>query len=211
MILDSRPILVLAPHTDDGELGCGGSIARLCQLGYSVVYYAFCSCDESLPKGFEQGTLKRELFKATNVLGISSENIFVDNFAVRRLSYFRQEVLECLYRLSREIDPQIVFCPTRDDLHQDHAVVASEAQRAFKDKTILGYEMPWNNIIFNANYIIRLEEQHIELKINALKQYTSQAQRAYLDEKFIRSLAQMRGVTVNAVYAEAFTLYRAVL
>jgi N-acetylglucosamine malate deacetylase 1 len=211
MILDSRPILVLAPHTDDGELGCGGSISRLCQLGYMVVYYAFCSCDESLPEGFEQGTLKEELFKAAQVLGISLENIFADNFSVRRLSNVRQEVLECLIRLSREIDPQIVFCPTKDDLHQDHAVVAAEAHRAFKNKTILGYEMPWNNIEFNANYLIRLDEEHILRKISALRQYTSQSQRPYLAEQFIRSLAHMRGVTVNAKYAEAFTLYRAVL
>lgn len=68
------------------------------------------------------------------------------DFAVRKLSYSRQDVLEELVRLNRSLQPQMVFCPTLGDLHQDHSVVAQEALRAFKTKTILGYEVPWNTI-----------------------------------------------------------------
>jgi LmbE family N-acetylglucosaminyl deacetylase len=210
MLLDERPILVLAPHTDDGELGCGGTIAKLTRTGLNVRYIAFCSCDESLPPGFEPGTLRRELMDATSVLGIAKENVEIHNFTVRKLSYSRQEVLDHLVALNRQINPQIVFCPTEDDLHQDHSVVAHEALRAFKTKTVLGYEMPWNNIRFNANYIITLSEDDIDKKVNALSKYTSQGHRPYLSERYLRAQAHSRGVTVGAEFAEAFTLYRAV-
>jgi LmbE family N-acetylglucosaminyl deacetylase len=210
MFLDDRPILVLAPHTDDGELGCGATIAKLRRLDRNVLYVAFCSCDESLPEGFESGTLKRELLDATGVLGIPAENVSVLDFAVRKLSYSRQEVLDHLVGLNRELNPQMVFCPTRDDLHQDHAVVANEALRAFKTKTVLGYEMPWNNIEFHANYLVTVSESDLDTKVMALGKYTSQRHRPYLNEKFLRAHAHSRGVTVGADYAEAFTLYRAV-
>lgn len=210
MFLDSRPILVLAPHTDDGELGCGGTIAKLERLGYNVHYVAFCACDESLPDGFPPGTLRNELLAATSILGIPLNNVKVHDFTVRQLFRNRQEVLDVLVLLNRELNPQLVFCPTEDDLHQDHSVVAAEAMRAFKTKTILGYEMPWNNIRFHANFLVTLDEEDLRTKVDALKQYASQRHRPYVSERYLRSHAHSRGVTVGAEYAEAFTLYRAV-
>ncbi|MBV4501022.1 PIG-L deacetylase family protein [Pseudomonas shirazensis] len=210
MFLNDRPILVLAPHTDDGELGCGATISKLTSLGHQVHYVAFCSCDESLPKEFELGSLRRELLDATEVLGIPAENVTVHSFTVRKLSYSRQDILEELVKLNRTLNPQLVFCPTVDDLHQDHAVVAQEALRAFKTKTVLGYEIPWNNIEFHANYLVTVNERDLETKISALRMYTSQKHRPYFSERFLRAHAHSRGVTIGAEYAEAFTLYRAV-
>lgn len=210
MFLDNRPILILAPHTDDGELGCGGTIAKLGRLGYAIHYVAFCACDESLPDGFPPGTLRNELLAATELLGIPPANVQVHDFAVRQLFRNRQEVLDILVALNRNINPQLVFCPTEDDLHQDHSVISAEAMRAFKTKTILGYEMPWNNIRFHANFLVTLESQDLSKKVTALKQYKSQQHRPYVTERYLTSHAHSRGVTIGAEYAEAFTLYRAV-
>ena len=63
-------ILVLAPHTDDGEFGCGGSIAKHIQSGDEVYYIAFSSCEESVSEGMPKDILVKELYKATSVLGI---------------------------------------------------------------------------------------------------------------------------------------------
>jgi len=204
-------ILVLAPHTDDGELGCGGSIARFIREGHEVHYVAFCSCDESLPEGMAPGTLRAEVLRATKVLGIPEERVTVLDFRVRYLAEQRQEVLQHMVDLNRHLEPNIVFCPTREDLHQDHGVVAAEAMRAFKARTILGYEMPWNNITFDANMLITLEEQDVNLKVAALAEYESQRHRPYITERYIRGLSHSRGVTISQEYAEAFTLYRGVL
>lgn len=211
MLDQNQRVLVLAPHTDDGELGCGGSIARMSRRGCDIHYIAFCNCDENLPAGFAPGTLKQEVLRATAILGVPEGQTRVLDFPVRHLAEHRQEVLETLVRLNREIEPQIVFCPTLGDLHQDHAVVAAEAMRAFKTRTILGYEMPWNNIDFTANFLIKLEDQDVDRKVEALEEYKSQRHRAYITERFLRGHCHSRGVTIGREYAEAFTLYRGVV
>lgn len=211
-MFDTRsPILILAPHTDDGELGCGGSIARLARAGHEIHYVAFCSCDESLPEGFPPGTLRQEVLRATRILGITEGNTQVLDFPVRHLAQLRQEVLETLVLLARKLEPSVVFCPTDSDLHQDHAVVAAEAMRAFKTRTILGYEMPWNNITFQANFLIRLGAEDVKAKFTALQEYRSQRHRLYITERYVRSHCHSRGVTIGTEYAEAFTLYRGVM
>lgn len=211
MLQKRSRILILAPHTDDGELGCGGTIARLVREGHEVHYVAFCSCDESLPEGLAPGTLRSEVLRATGVLGIPPERVSVLDFPVRYLVEHRQAVLQRLVELNRSLEPTMVFCPTLADLHQDHGVVAAEAMRAFKARTILGYEMPWNNIKFDANFLVKLEEEDVDLKVAALAEYESQRHRAYVSERFIRGLSHSRGVTIGHEYAEAFTLYRGVL
>lgn len=211
MISKKGPVLVLAPHTDDGELGCGGTIARLSREGFEIHYVAFCSCDESLPEGFAPGTLRNEVLRATAILGVPAGQTRVLDFPVRNLQKHRQEVLEVLVDLNRKLQPQLVFCPTTEDIHQDHAVVATEALRAFKSRTILGYEMPWNNISFHANFLIALEEIDVKRKVDALQEYKSQKHRAYLSDRYLRSHCHSRGVSIGCENAEAFTLYRGVI
>ncbi len=211
MFENRSKVLVLAPHTDDGELGCGGTIARLIREGHEVHYVAFCNCDESLPDGLAPGTLTDEVMRATEVLGIPSERVSVLDFPVRHLAQHRQGVLQRMVELNRNLQPDLVFCPTRDDLHQDHGVVAVEALRAFKARTILGYEMPWNNITFDANFLVKLTPDDLDTKVAALAEYESQKHRPYITERFIRGLCHSRGVTIGHEYAEAFTLYRGVL
>lgn len=210
MFSSDNTILVLAPHTDDGELGCGASLSKLHRMGCDIHYVAFCTCDESLPDGYPRGTLARELRHAAAALSIPDANLHIQDFEVRRLSYNRQDVLDILVSLNRELKPDVVFCPTLDDLHQDHMTVAHEALRAFKRRTILAYEMPWNNVVFTANFIVAVEEQDIENKSLALSRYKSQEGRSYMQPSFIRSWATMRGVSVGVEFAEAFTMVRGV-
>lgn len=72
-----KKILVLAPHTDDGELGAGGAISYLIEKGAEVYYAAFSTAEESVPDGFPKDILKSEVKKATKCLGIKKENLFI--------------------------------------------------------------------------------------------------------------------------------------
>jgi LmbE family N-acetylglucosaminyl deacetylase len=201
-------ILVLSPHTDDGELGCGGSIAKFIEEGKEVFYVAFSACEKSVPDGFPKDILKKEVKEATAVLGISNSNLMLFDFEVRKFPSFRQEILDTLIKIRNEINPDIVFTPSSFDTHQDHRVVMEETLRAFKGSTILGYEQPWNNITFDTTAFIPLEEKHLDLKISALMCYKSQMGRSYFNRDFIESLARTRGVQINAEYAEAFEVIR---
>ncbi len=207
-MFDPKKILILAPHTDDGELGCGGSIAKFAAEGKELFYAAFCLCSKTLAPGLPANTLELECKKATSFLGIPSSNLILFNYEVRELPASRQKILEELLQLSMQINPDMVFLPAVSDIHQDHQVIHQEGIRAFKNTTLAGYELPWNNNRFHHNFFIRLTETEVEKKVNALKEYKSQAQRNYMQEDFIRSLAKVRGVQCNSEYAEAFEIYK---
>lgn len=208
MIEGFNNILVLAPHTDDGELGLGGTISKLTALGKSVTYIAFSTAEESVPDGFPKDILKTEVRKATDVLGIKSENLIIYSYQVRKLNYARQEILEDLIKIRKSNHFDLVFMPSLHDIHQDHTTIAQEGLRAFKNSTILGYELIWNNLTFNTQCFVKLEEEHIQRKILALKEYHSQGKRDYLSDDFIRSLARARGVQVGCQFAESFEVVR---
>lgn len=203
-----KNILVLAPHTDDGELGLGGTISRFISEGKKVTYVAFSTAEESVPEGFPKDILKTEVRNATAALGVLPENLIIHSYQVRKLNYVRQEILEDLIKLKRANSFDLVFIPSLHDIHQDHSTIAQEGLRAFKNTTILGYELIWNNLQFNTQCFVKLEEKHIKAKISALKEYHSQGKRDYLSDDFIRSLARARGVQVGCEFAEAFEVVR---
>ena len=204
-------VLVLAPHTDDGEFGCGGTISRFIGEGKEVFYAAFSTAEESVPPEFPPDILKQEVKAGTAVLGIPPQNLLIYQYAVRNLPPARQEILEELVRLKRELDPGIVFLPSGQDLHQDHQTVHMEGLRAFKMTTVLGYELPWNNLSFDYRHFVVLQEEHVRTKIEALKCYKSQQWRSYSDEGFIHSWARSRGGQISVEFAEAFDVHRWVL
>ena len=127
--------LVLAPHTDDGEFGCGGTMARLVEAGCEVRYVAFSIATRSLPPGFPPDTLAREVREATAELGIPESQLTVHDFDVRTFPERRQDILELLVALWEEWQPDVVFEPSHHDVHQDHQTIAQEGLRAFKRTT----------------------------------------------------------------------------
>src|SRR5919109_1403863 len=130
-------VLVLAPHTDDGEFGAGGTMARLVEAGADVRYVAFSIATRSLPDGFPPDALAREVKEATAELGIPDAQLTVHDFEVRSFPEHRQEILELLIALWEEWQPDAVLQPSPRDIHQDHQVIAAEGLRAFKRTTIL--------------------------------------------------------------------------
>ncbi len=212
MNIDFNEVLVLAPHTDDGEIGCGGTISKLISEGKKVHYLAFSSAKKSLrEQGRSEDTLVKEVKRATSVLGISDNNLYIYDINVREFDKYRQDIIDILIEHRNKINPVLVFAPSINDIHQDHEVVSREALRAFKNITILGYEMPWNNIEFQTRAFIKLDEEFLNQKIKALKCYKSQSHRRYLNGDFIYSLAKMRGVQIESNLAEAFEVMRLVI
>jgi N-acetylglucosamine malate deacetylase 1 len=206
-----KKAIVLAPHTDDGELGCGGTINRLVSEGTKVYYVGFSLCTRSLPAHLAPDTLEKEVKVATKILGIDPQDLILHDFDVRRFKEFRQDILEIMVKINKSVQPDLVFMPTLSDIHQDHQVIAEEGLRAFKSTSILGYELPWNNVSFNTQCFMKLESGHLQKKLEALNAYNSQKHRSYLNEDFIKSLATIRGVQIATPHAEAFEVVRWVM
>ncbi len=204
-------ILVLAPHTDDGEFGCGGTIAKFASRGTRVVYAAFSAAEQSVLPHLPKDILRCEVREATAELGIKDEDCLVFDFEVRRFPEVRQRILDQLIQINTQYRPDIVLLPSPNDTHQDHQTVAQEGFRAFKHTTMLGYEVPWNNLVFRTSGFVELSESELSAKIRALSRYQSQAHRPYASEEFVRSLAVTRGVQIGRRYAESFEVVRWVL
>ena len=208
-------ILVLVPHADDGELGCGGTLAKMSSEGSRIYYAAFSRAARSLLEhGYRPDALEKELMSAAAVLSSDQTgpadaiDVRMFDYEVRTFSYHRQEILDDMIKLRQEIKPDLVLLPSLHDMHQDHGVIAAEGLRAFKHATILAYEQPWNNASFSAAAFIRLTEEQVRKKIDALARYATQREKDYFSADFIRGLARVRGVQAGAEYAEAFEVVR---
>ena len=203
-------ILILAPHTDDAELGCGGSMARFIRENFQVYVAVFSTAAESLPTDVPSNTLIKEFQTSMKILGVPASRQFIHKYPVRRLQDFRQEVLDHIIDLKRVIEPDIVFIPSGNDLHQDHQVVHQEGLRAFKESTVWGYELPWNHVTFSAQAFIQLQKSDLDKKWEALGAYDSQfdLKRPYFTREFVEGLAKVRGVQIKSDYAEAYEVIR---
>lgn len=208
-----KSALVLAPHTDDAELGCGGSIAKLLKQGTKVHIVVFSSAKASVPKGHRSDQLKIEFLSSMRKMEIGNDDIDIFDFPVRKLKDYRQEILEELIKIRSKVKPDIVFIPSSQDVHQDHEVVQEEGLRAFKNTTLLGYELPWNHITFSAQAFIKLSSEDIDSKWSCLEEYKTQLElgRSYFTKEFIYGLAKVRGTQTNSDYAEAFEVFRVII
>lgn len=209
MTLDNfQTVLILGPHTDDGEIGAGATISRLCREGKKVYYVAFSICEESVPKGFSKDILSKEILNAGDKLGIPKNNIQTFRYKVRNFPSSRQEILEDLLKLKNQINPDLVLLPCSSDIHQDHKVISEEGTRAFKKTSILGYEIPWNNLEINNRCFIEVTPQDLQNKVNAILAYKSQSFRNYINEEYIKSLLIIRGKQIDFNLAESFEVIR---
>ncbi len=207
--MNFNKVLILSPHTDDGELGAGGTIARFIEEKKEVYYVAFSSCEMSVPNGLPGDILREECLSSVKTLGVLPDKVTLLDYEVRTFPAYRQEILQSMIELKKRIKPDLVLLPSSSDIHQDHNAIYQEALRAFKkEASIWGYEHPWNNLTFTTDIFIRLKQEHLERKIKALKEYKSQNDRSYFDERYLWSLAYTRGVQVDLPYAEAFELVR---
>ena len=107
MLETAQKILILAPHTDDGEFGCGGSISKWIEEGKEVFYATFSACKQSVLPQFPEDILITEVKAATATLGIPSKNLILYDYEVRTFNYRRQEILDDLIKLRTKLKPDL--------------------------------------------------------------------------------------------------------
>jgi LmbE family N-acetylglucosaminyl deacetylase len=207
-------VLFISPHTDDVELGAGGTLIKLLEEGHEVLWVVFSTAETSLPPEAPRDTLRTEFLDVATSIGLKEKDLRIFDFQVRYLPMHRQEILEEMIKMKKEFAPDLIVGPSLNDHHQDHEVVAKEILRAFKDSSsIICYELPWNHVVFNTQMFVKICERHVNKKIELLRKYESQVQldRPYFSEEYIRGWAKMRGVQVKADFAEAFEVVRWIL
>ncbi len=209
-------ILAIGAHPDDVEFGAGGVISKFIEQGKDVFYIAFSPCKKSIPKGYPKDILKFEMAAAAKALGIEEKNVSLLDYEVRMFPRFRQEILEDLIKINRDLSPDLVLTPSPNDIHQDHRTISIESFRAFKrTSSIWGYEIPWNTRNLVRTTYVLLHKRHLDVKIDALSRYKSQIDRLQLKElsleEMVRITARTIGFQVGLVYAEAFNAVRTII
>lgn len=196
-----QSVLLLAPHLDDIELGAGGLVAKLSDGGSYITYMGFYAPPE----------LRNEFHESAEILGIDEVHLL--EYERRTFPGHRQEILQLLYDYDKSYHVDLVLTPATTDIHQDHQTVTNEAIRAFRRSTILGYEVPGNNIELHQRCYVSLTEKQVKKKVEALLCYKSQVPTRGLKftEKYTRSRIINYGAHIQAEYAEMFEVIKLVI
>jgi LmbE family N-acetylglucosaminyl deacetylase len=201
-------ILCLGAHSDDIEIGCGGTILKILSERKASVDWVVFSADATRAREARRASA---LFLRDAVRSKITVKRFRDGFFPAQFAAIKGE----FERLKRRVSPDLVFCPSRRDAHQDHRAVAELAWNTFRDHLILEYEIPkYDGDLGAPGLFVRLPEDICRKKIDFLRRvFRSQASRQWFGEDTFWALLRLRGIECNSFtnFAEAFYCRKAVL
>ena len=225
--LKNEKLLVIAPHSDDEVLGCGGLISKIKKEGGKVFVLIFNLGFEKNDTKESQDKRKQEVKEAMNALKVddyhlvhekADDNRDLDAKPLHSLI----EIIESTSNVSLEkISPTIVAIPTIFSHHQDHVHVHNACIAALRpistpvSSVVLSYEAPehsrWSSSgVFEPNFFVEIDDV-IENKIMAFSKYSSQIRLGGRDADSIRNQAKYRGQEVGKNLCEAFYVHRFIL
>jgi len=195
-------ILCLGAHSDDIEIGCGGTILKLLeQYKRASVYWVVFSSDE---RRAEEARESANMFLSQ----AESKSIVIKKFTTSFFPYVGMDIKLYFERLKQEVSPDVVFTHYRNDLHQDHRVISELTWNAFRNHFVLEYEIPKYDGDFGVpNSFVHLDQPTVGNKINfIMENFRSQRDKQWFDEETFRAVLRLRGMESNSPskYAEAF-------
>ena len=197
--------LFIGAHPDDIELGAGALLHRIAKQ--SEVLCVTLSDNQKNPL---LQNLVEEHRASMAVLGIPQESVLLGPFTTREFPAQRQELLEYLLKLRREFQPDIIFTHSAQDVHQDHNAVTNEALRAFRGITVLGFDVIRSSHGFFPDFLVEVEEEDVNKKIEALAQYKTYADKYYFQPELLRAIMVRHGALAERKFAEGFDILRIV-
>jgi len=203
-------VLCVGAHSDDIEIGCGGTVLKLIRDHQGDVAVRWVVLSSSAEREAEAGASAVAFLQDANQKEISFGK-FEDSF----FPYQGREIKDYMHQLSREFSPDVIFTHYGKDLHQDHRLVSELSWNAFRDHWILEYEIPkYDGDLGAPNVFVPLDESICQSKIGfLLNHFKSQKARAWFTEDAFRSIQRLRGIECNSAsgYAEAFYSRKIVL
>ena len=158
-----KRVLFLGAHPDDIEIGAGALIAKI--VHQCEVLCVTLSDNQKNPKLTQLVTEHQESMR---ILGVKPENDILGPFETRQFPQERQAILEYMLKFHREFKPELVFVHSKQDVHQDHNTVTTEALRAFRGVTVLGFDVIRSSYDFFPHFLIGVDAEHVQKKIEAL-------------------------------------------
>ena len=195
-------ILCLGAHSDDIEIGCGGTVRHLIERN-APVEIDWVVFSGSPVRAREARRSARTLAKGARSLRFVTRQ-FRDGFFPSQTVRIKEE----FERLKRRSAPDLILCPWREDAHQDHRIVAELAWNTFRDHLILEYEIPkYDGDMASPNLYVPLDEEICRVKVgHILEAFPSQAGNQWFSEDTFWSVLRLRGIECNSPsrFAEGF-------
>lgn len=200
-----KRVLFLGAHPDDIELGCGALLHHIVKQTEIL-----CVTLSDNQKNLDLQNVKEEQYASLNILGVPKEKIIFGPFTTRVFPHSRQEILEYLLSLRKNFKPDLIFVHSKQDVHQDHLTMTEEALRAYRGITVLGFDVVRSSYGFFPHFLIEVDEDDVNKKIEALSQYQTYRDRYYFNAELTRSIMIRHGALAELPYAEGFDILRIV-
>lgn len=196
-----RPLSVLAlgAHPDDVEIGCAGALMRLETIELHYVVFS--------------ASAERAAEARASAAALGAASVEIHGFRDGYFPWIGAELKDAFEALKRRVDPDVIFTPNRDDLHQDHAQVARLTWNTWRHHLILEYEIPkYEGELSPPNLYVALPEATARRKVeHVLAAFPSQTSRAWFRASTFEAILRLRGVECNAPWAEGFTVRKLIV
>ena len=205
----AKRILALGAHSDDIEIGCGGTLLRLIseRRDLEITWVVFCST----PERAREAQASAESF----LEGVQHRQVLVKSHRDGFLPWSGAAVKEDFEQLKRQVQPDLILTHYREDRHQDHRTVSDLTWNTWRNHLILEYEIPkYDGDFGSPGFFCPLSEATLEKKIRlVLAAFPTQAGKSWFSADLFRAVARIRGMECAAPdrYAEAFYCRKAVI
>lgn len=195
-------ILCLGAHCDDIDLGCGGSLLALLRK-HPAAHVTWVTFSGSTERERELRASARRFLRSAALANVVTHR-FRDGFFPGQFTAIKDS-FEGLKRLPR---PDLIFTHERDDVHQDHRIVAELTWNTFRSHLIFEYEIPkYEGGLTTPSAYVALERTDVERKIRILlASYRTQREKTWFTADTFRALMRLRGIESGAKsgWAEGF-------
>ena len=200
-------VAVIGAHCDDIAIGAGATLLEIVRDNPGVVVHALVLSGGGTEREVEEKNAFAAICSSTDV------RLTVADLPHGRLPDHWGAVKQHIAEFRRDCEPDMVFAPQRDDLHQDHRLVAELTPAEFRDHLVLGYEiLKWESDLPNPTLYLPIPRETAHQKARLLAEcYPSQSGHDWFDDEVFLGLMRVRGVQCRSRYAEAFTVEKAVL
>jgi LmbE family N-acetylglucosaminyl deacetylase len=204
-----KRVLCLGAHSDDIEIGCGGTILNLIEKSNRIEFYWLVL--SANPERTKEARRSASAFLER----ARKKTVVVKSFRDGFLPYLGPPVKECFEELKKVFTPDVIFTHCRHDLHQDHRLVCELTWNTFRNHLILEYEIPkYDADLRSPNFFVPLSDAQARKKVNSLmRHFTTQLNKQWFSEDLFCGLMRLRATEAASPtrYAEAFCCRKVLL